>query len=346
MKILFLVSSLGSGGAERVATTLCNAWAARGDDVTLISTYSGGGIPFYDVSAQVELIPLADVARSSGRGLRSYARRLLTLRRLIVQRRPEVVVSFLPNVNVAAILSTAFTAIPLIVCERNDPSTRSALDVWEIACKLTYRFADMLTVQTEAVAAKAGKIYPGVRRLRVIPNPLPDGVTVQDAVFTGPRRTLLSLGRLARQKQVNKLIAAFSELAPRFPEWDLHIYGDGPLRPALLSQIERSRMQNRVFLRGKTTEPWKVMADADAFAMTSKHEGFPNALLEAMGTGLACIATDCPSGPREITCNGSDATCITRSSTLWPASWATKTCAERLDGRQVNRLQAVFAWEP
>ncbi|MDB5758717.1 MAG: putative glycosyltransferase [Burkholderia sp.] len=310
MKILFLVSSLGSGGAERVATTLCNAWAARGDSVTLIPTYSGGGLPFYEMSGRVELVSLADVAGHGPKGMRSYARRLLTLRRLIVRRRPDVIVSFLPNVNVAAILSTAFTGIPLIVCERNDPSARSALDVWEIACKLIYRFADMLTVQTEAVAAKAAKIYPGVERLRVIPNPLPDGIAGPKKALPGVRRTLLSLGRLADQKQVDKLIAGFAELAARFPEWDLHIYGDGPLRPTLLAQIERSGMQDRVFLRGKTGKPWQVMANADAYAMTSKHEGFPNALLEAMGIGLACVATDCPSGPREITCDGIDALLI------------------------------------
>ncbi len=310
MKILFLVSSLGSGGAERVATTLCNAWSARGDLVTLIPTYSGGGVPFYPLLEKVELVSLANVAGVGQKSFRTYARRLLTLRRLIRERRPDVIVSFLPNVNVAAILSTSFMDTPLIVCERNDPSTRSGLDFWELACKLTYRFADMLTVQTDVVAAKARSLYPGVARLRVIPNPLSDGVLQHIVAAPGLRHTLLSLGRLAEQKQVDRLIAAFAELAPHFPDWDLHVYGDGPLRYMLEEQIKKSGMEGRVILKGKTSKPWQAMSNADAFAMTSGHEGFPNALLEAMAVGLACVATDCPSGPREITRNGTDALLI------------------------------------
>ena len=57
-------------------------------------------------------------------------------------------------------------------------------------------------------------------------------------------------------------------------------------------------------MKGLTAEPWQVMADADAFVMASKHEGFPNSLLEAMSVGLPCAVFDCPSGPREITSNG------------------------------------------
>jgi GalNAc-alpha-(1->4)-GalNAc-alpha-(1->3)-diNAcBac-PP-undecaprenol alpha-1,4-N-acetyl-D-galactosaminyltransferase len=307
MKILFLISSLGAGGAERVATTLCNAWSARGDDVTLVPTYSGGGAAFYEVGHEVELITLADLVGTAPKGLRSYARRLLTLRRLIGKRKPDVIVSFLPNVNVAAILATAFMSVPLIICERNDPSSRSPSGIWEIACKLTYRFADMLTVQTDAVAVKAARLYPGLAKISVIPNPLSEGVLSTTASKNTARRILLSMGRLTEQKQVDKLIAAFAELASRFPDWDLHMYGEGPLKTSLALQIDESGLQVRVSLKGGTREPWQVMAGADAFVMTSKYEGFPNALLEAMGTGLACVVTDCPSGPREITCDGRDA---------------------------------------
>src|SRR5689334_6479056 len=105
MKIILLTSSLNAGGAERVATVLCNAWAARGDTVTLIPTFSGGGTSFYEISDEVETIYLADVVRARRKTPWTYARRLAALRRLIQERDPDVVVSFLPNVNVAAILS-------------------------------------------------------------------------------------------------------------------------------------------------------------------------------------------------------------------------------------------------
>lgn len=306
MKILLLTSSLNAGGAERVATTLCNAWAARGDTVTLVPTFSGGGQPFYEVSDAVELVSLAEQVGTTRKGVASSVRRLLALRRVIAQRKPDVLVSFLPNVNVATILASAFMGIPRIVCERSDPSIRSPRAPWEIACRITYRHADMLTVQTDAVAAAVPRRYPGVAQVGVIPNPLPDGI-LPARPAGGARRILLSMGRLSEEKQIAKLIDAFAELAPHHPTWDLHVYGDGPLRPALAAQAQQRGMQERILFQGATRQPWQALAGADAFAMTSRYEGFPNALLEAMATGLPCVATDCPSGPRDITVHGRDA---------------------------------------
>jgi len=305
MKIILLTSSLMAGGAQRVAITLCNAWAMRGDQVSLIPTFSGGGEPFYKISDEVELIYLADVVNIKKKSLSSHAQRLLALRRLIVERQPDIVISFLPNVNVAAIMASAFLRIPLIICERNDPSIEPQPKLEKFACWLTYRYADMLTVQTDVVAEKVMQIYPRLKKIRSIANPLPDGVVaIKKSRSNKQRKILLSLGRLDRQKQVNLIINAFAGVVPRFEEWDLHIYGDGPLKVELEEQIRNLGLQGCVFLKGNTTEPWQIMAGADAFLMTSKYEGFPNSLLEAMGVGLPCVTFDCPSGPREITNNG------------------------------------------
>jgi len=308
MKICFLVSSLNAGGAERVATTLCNAWSRRGDNVTLIATFSGGGQPFYSVAEPVELVSLAELAGSTGKGLSSYVKRFHSLRMALKDRKPDVVISFLPPVNVAAILATAFTKLPLIICERNDPSSRSPLDIWEISAKLTFWRAGMMTVQTDAVARRIRSRYPGLRLVRTVPNPLPDAITAYErSVPNGARKILLFMGRLDPQKQPAKAIDAFSQLAGRFSDWDLHVYGEGPLRADLQARIDASKLNHRIMLKGRTESPWDVMAAADAFLMTSRHEGFPNALLEAMGLGLPCVVTDCPSGPREMTRGGIDA---------------------------------------
>ncbi|HZW12294.1 MAG TPA: glycosyltransferase family 4 protein [Noviherbaspirillum sp.] len=307
IKIAVLVSSLEHGGTERVVTSLCNAWSARGDEVTLVPTYSGGGKPFFEVSDAVELIYLAEVVGVRARSALSYARRISALRRLIATRSPDVIVSFLPNVNLAAILSSAFLGIPLIICERSDPTSYPHENVIGTLCKWTYRFADMLTVQTDSVAAKVQGLYPGQKNVRAVPNPLPASVIAHQRTANSQRKVLLSLGRLSSEKQIDKLLDAFAEVAPLFGDWDLHIYGDGPVKPALAKQIHRIGLHGRAFLKGATKSPWEVMAAADIFVMTSKYEGFPNALLEAMGVGLPCIAFDCPSGPREISRNGTDA---------------------------------------
>ena len=169
----------------------------------------------------------------------------------------------------------------------------------------------MLTVQTEAVAGKVSARYPGLRKVRVVPNPLPASALAMPpaapAARADGRRILLSLGRLTAQKGIGSVIDAFARLAPRFPQWDLHIYGDGPLRESLAGLAATQGLAHRIAFMGITSEPARVMAAADAFVMGSRHEGFPNALLEAMSAGLPCLATDCPSGPREISRDGADA---------------------------------------
>lgn len=307
MRIVFLTSSLGSGGAERVATTLCNAWSARDDKVTLIPTFSGGGSPFYETSDNVEVVYLADVVGSKRKNVLRYAQRILALRRLIMDRAPDVIISFLPNVNVAAILSSSFLRIPLIICERSDPSSRSYSTFWKLSCRLSYRFADILTVQTESVANKVSTMYPGLRKVRVIPNPLPEGVVPLRSRAINKRKVLLSLGRLSVEKQIDRIINVFSNVGAQFSNWDLYIYGDGPLVAVLDKKIQALQLEDRIILKGRTNNPWNVMAAADVFVMTSKYEGFPNALLEAMGIGLPCVTYDCPSGPYEITRGGVDA---------------------------------------
>lgn len=307
MRIFLLTSSLEAGGAERVATTLCNFWAARGDEVSLIATYSGGGKPFYEVSSAVELVYLATAAKASANKLWGYGKRLKYLRKLIATRKPDVIISFLPNVNVAAVLARGLLSVPLIICERSDPSSRPVSPFWHHACRFTYRFADMLTVQTAAVAQKVADVYPGVRTIRSIPNPVPAQLGKLIRAPQGDRKKLLSLGRLSAEKQVDRVISAFASVCEDHPEWDLHVYGDGPQSDALSQLVESSGLRGRVFLKGRTDRPWDVMASSDAFVMTSLYEGFPNALLEAMAIGLPCVAFDCPSGPREITANGEKA---------------------------------------
>jgi GalNAc-alpha-(1->4)-GalNAc-alpha-(1->3)-diNAcBac-PP-undecaprenol alpha-1,4-N-acetyl-D-galactosaminyltransferase len=308
MKIILLTSSLGAGGAERVASTLCNAWSNRGNEVSLIPTFSGGGNPFYMINEGVELVYLADIVNIKGKSLLGSFYRLITLRSMLKERNPDVVISFLPNVNVALIVSSIGLDFPIIVSERRDPSSQPCSKFWELACWLTYRFADALVVQTTSVKLSIKYIYPKLNRVCVIPNPLPEEVRLEGGrKKTIERKVLLSLGRLSEEKQVDHIIKSFSLLAHIFLDWDLHVYGDGRELVSLKNLVEQLDMQGRVFFMGCTDNPWSVMVNSDIFVMTSKFEGFPNALLEAMGLGLPCIAYDCPSGPNDITRAGKDA---------------------------------------
>lgn len=308
MKILFLVSSLSSGGAERVAATLCNAWVKAGRDVTLIATYSGGGGVFYDISPEVNVQFLAHEVKGLGRRA-GYMGRLIQLHRMVLVHNPDVIVSFLSNVNVSAILMGALRKVPVIVCERNDPEHIPMSFMLRTACNFTYPRSDALVVQTEQVKAKIGRIFRTPNKVFCVPNPMPVGLGTSRQTCVRPEgsKILISVGRLAEQKQPELMIRSFSAIADKHPEWIFNLWGEGPLRARLETLIAELGLTDRVFLRGNTKEPWKIMAAADVFVMGSRFEGFPNALLEAMGMGMPCAVFDCESGPYEMTRAGKDA---------------------------------------
>ena len=304
-RILLLVSGMNLGGAQRVASTLANAWVLRGDQVTLMPTFSGRGECFYLVEPGVRLVYLADLVSNRIKIWNNRFARLCALRRFIATERPDVVISFLSDVNVAAVIASIGLGIPVIACERNDPFAAPTHRLEQLACCLTYRWADVLMVQTQALANKYASSVWALRQVRVIANPVSEQMlSIQRHTGDATMKRLLSVGRLEDQKQFDVLIKVFADLAKRHANWSLRIVGEGSLRPVLQQQITDLGLNSRVELPGRTTNIDKELAGADAFVLTSKYEGFPNALLEAMAVGLPCVTFDCPSGPREISMDG------------------------------------------
>jgi glycosyltransferase involved in cell wall biosynthesis len=230
------------------------------------------------------------------------------LRRLAVVKDPGVIVSMLTNVNVAAILATRGLEVPVCVCERVHPLADQELNrLWRGLRRLTYRAADVVVAQTME-AAEALQRCAKAARVTVVPNPLPTELATRRLPNrrVGPRGKLMGMGRLEWQKGFDRLVAVFARLAPEFPTWDLWIFGEGSERGRLEAEIRRLNLRSRVFLPGWTRDPWNELQNADLFVLPSRWEGFPNALLEAMALGVACVTYDCPAGPREVTREGQD----------------------------------------
>ncbi len=311
MKIIFLVSSMSSGGAERVASTLVNAWTNQGNQVVLMPTFSGRGECFYELSPDVRLIYLADLVSNQDRAIKNQINRLRALRKFIANEQPDVIISFLSNVNVAAIITSLGFSIPLIICERTDPFITRQPRLLQIACRFTYPFARMLMVQTQAVASKYTASGWSLNQLKVIPNPISEQLrNIQHITNITTSKRILSIGRLNKGKQFDVLIRVFAKLAQHHTDWTLRIIGDGELKDTLQRQITALGLDEKIELFGRSTTIGEELAKADIFAMTSSYEGFPNVLLEAMTIGLPCVSFDCPSGPREISLDGTIALLI------------------------------------
>ncbi|NYT35727.1 glycosyltransferase family 4 protein [Allopusillimonas soli] len=307
MRILFFVSSMHAGGAERVAATLASAWASRGDTIRLVPTYTGKGTCFYTLHPGVQLDWLADRMGWLGRVCPPLAK-WFAMRRLVQEFRPDVVLSFLTNVNVMVLLATHKLGVPVIVSERTNAAySTSAGAVFSRLRRWLYPWASLVVLQSRHGLASFKKLEPGVHNLAVMPNPLPPSMPEPPeprAQSPGSRRQLMAMGRMVPSKRFASLIEAFASLSGAFPDWDLTIWGEGPLRPELERLVQALGLSGRVLLPGRTEAPWEALAQADAFALVSEVEGFPNVLIEAMALGRACVTVDCPSGPREITRDG------------------------------------------
>lgn len=306
MKIVFFVGSLRAGGAERVAVNLANAWSSAGHEISLVTTFVAETSSFYEVSSQVDLLHLTQMLEGPSVPLLQPVAKAIAVRKIVRNLKPDVVVSFLSNVNVLSILACAFTDTPSIISERLHPGS-SGNRYLEFACSIAYKFSSLLVVQTSRAASDALRLYRGLERVVAIPNPLPQGIeryTRSKRAHGDVGNRMIAIGRLAQQKRMSDLIAAFSSCAANNPEWRLDIFGEGPLRDQLQAQIEELGMASRIAIRGITADPWSELETSDVFVLASEFEGFPNALLEALRIGLPTIVTDCPSGPRELTDDG------------------------------------------
>lgn len=299
-----MVSSLGGGGAERVVVDLCRHLRDSGRDVTLM-TLSGNDADAYAVSEGVrrERMEIRRSAFSQLDTIRFSLSHLVAMRRRFISLRPDVVVSFVDQTNVRSILALLGTGIPVIVSERVHPAHNPISEGWKIARHLVYPFADAVTVQTRE-GAKWFRRCTRVRRLAIIanaarsPEDLRAAVTASEAVV--PRPLILGIGRLTRQKGFDLLLDAFHRSGLMHHGWHLAILGEGVERGALLQQVSSLGIADAVTLPGYLSDVGLWLRQADLFVLSSRYEGFPNVLMEAMQLGKASVSFDCPSGPSEL----------------------------------------------
>lgn len=337
-RITFVISSLTSGGAERVMTTMANHWVANGRPVTLLTMTGCDQPPFYPLSPGVDLrqLGLANPSGSPAKALLNNLRRLRELRRAITSTRPDVVISFLDTTNVITLLATLGLGMPIVVAEHTDPGLKRMHPVWNLLRRVSYPRAARLVVLTEP----SKRFFPSSiqRKTQIIPNPImvePGNGPVE----RGPGRTLISMGRFGPEKGFDFMIDAFARIAADFPEWNLVIWGDGVLRAGLEAQRATLGLNDRIQLPGRTTTPHTELRRADLYALSSRREGFPMALAEAMACGLPAVAFDLPSGPRDIIRAGVDGLLVPNGDI--PALAEVLASLMRDDDRRVAMSQAA-----
>lgn len=306
IRLTLVIPSLGGGGAERVMATLANAWAAGGAAVTLI-TLAGPGSDRYPLHAAVKRIALGVAGRSPHllSALRNNARRVRSLRCALRAAQPDAVISFTTTANLLTVLAARGWRIPIIVSERAFVGAQPPRGMWRFVYRTLYRRAAAVVAQTRRGAVDLEARLN--RQVMVIPNPVSDLPSVAGrSAPCEPGHLLLAAGRLEVQKGFDILIDAFALIAGAHPDWRLRIAGEGSARASLTEQVAHHGLGARVQMNGFDDDLQASMRGADIFVLSSRYEGMPNVLLEAMSLGLCCISTDCETGPREIIDSGNN----------------------------------------
>jgi len=305
MRITLAIHGMTAGGAERVLSIMANYWAARGEDVTLVTDDNPADTDFYALDNSIErLSAYLAGAGPNPRGLGrivAAVKRLALMRRQIIRSKPDVVISFIDEMNVRVLLSMLGTKIPVIVSERIDPAKhKMARTEFARLRPWAYKRARIVTAQTKKALMFFDAAIQAIGE--IVPNPVIlsdrfDGPN-EEAIKNGKR--ILAMGRLDPQKGFDLLIDSFARIAPSFPDWTLEIWGEGEERSNLGKQIESLGLARQILLQGRTKEPILKMRESSLFVLSSRYEGFPNVLCEAMASGLPVVSFDCDSGPSDI----------------------------------------------
>jgi glycosyltransferase involved in cell wall biosynthesis len=313
VKVVFYLHSLSRGGAERVATTLANYWAQNGRDVAIV-TVARPIEDFYSIHPAVRRYSLLERGgRPDGSsGVLATLDRIRLLRTLLRELRPDVVISLMNTANVVlALAGIGMRRIVRLGSERSYPPAVPMSRAWNALRYWSYRYLDAVVAQSSQSASWIRR-NTRARSVPVIPNPislpLPSHVprVLPESVQGAGALRLLAVGRLEREKGFDLLLEAFSRIAEECGKWKLFIVGDGSLKNELGGMIQALRLDGRVFLVGPVGNPADWYSSSDLFVLSSRFEGFPNALLEALSHGVPAVSFDCDTGPREILRPGLD----------------------------------------
>jgi glycosyltransferase involved in cell wall biosynthesis len=320
---ILIIDAYGMSGIVRSVLNLAEH-LAHGYDVEMVSVIRERSEPFFEFPPGVRVTTLEDRRKGGGRlagwrgRLRHFLRRFrgrllhpadhaavkttlwtdLLLARRLRQVRSGAVISTRPSFNIlGAKLSrrgVAFVGQEHVNLAARGPAIQPSI-------RRTYPHLDAMVVLTETDRREYQRALKGRGRVEAIPNAVPKPVGPPSDV-SNP--VVIAAGRFTRQKGFDLLIPAFAQVARQEPDWSLRICGRGPLGYALRHQVIRNEASNSIYFPGLVSDMPRQMEKASIFVLSSRWEGFPMVLIEAMSKGLPVVAFDCPTGPADIVEDG------------------------------------------
>lgn len=291
MRILFFVASLYGGGMERIAALLASHLVQQHQ--VIVADFSDN-TKTYPIDSQVKII---DISPQSP--IRAFHRmeRMSNIKRTIKTINPDIIISFSVSLNAKVIKANRRLKKKIIVSERTTVS-RSLNRTAEHARKKLYPLADCVVYVTKEDYDHS----PHVKNKTYIYNPLT--LKPYDN-YEDREKSIITIGGLGRWhvKGFDLLLEAWHNVCLHYPEWCLEFLGhDGP--GPIHDLVKKYQLEKQVHFLGRSDDIQNVLRRKSVYVLSSRNEGFPNSLVEAMSQGCACLAFDCQTGPKEIITDG------------------------------------------
>lgn len=316
MKIVYCLSSTcNSGGIERIVIDKANYLAEKGHEVYLITTEQLGRESFYKIHPSIQSIDLGINYSFENNQLWKKAtsfyvknhRHKKRLQALLCELSPDVTVSTFGNeVRFLHGLPVGGRKVLEIHFSKNFRLQAGRKGIWRMIDEKRTRADERLVKKYDAFVVlthEDKQIWGDLKNIVVIPNFVRNIPKVKCDLAA---KKVIAVGRLTFQKGLDRLVNIWATVYQSYPDWHLDLYGGGEDKNALLQQIQQLGLSEAVTIHEPVSDVSKVYTSASIYAMTSRYEGFPMVLLEAMSYGLPIVSYKCQCGPRDLISDGED----------------------------------------
>ncbi|MGB9406624.1 MAG: glycosyltransferase family 4 protein [Terracidiphilus sp.] len=298
MKICFIIHDVTArAGSERAQASLANALSTRGESISIWSMYGLRNSPGFPLASSVKVC--YGLEKPSPFFL-DYPWLACVFAAHVIRLRPDWIVCTGANRLIVALLAAFVPGVKVAIWEHFPVSNSVTRLRGRLARIIASVLASRIVTLTEFDKYLYKTLYAPTGTITRIPN------IVLSPGFNGSIRSkeVLAMGRLSHEKGFDLLLEAWSLAIQRLPDWSLRIVGDGQMRDQLVRHASIFGIETRVTFAPFSDDPFSLYSECGIFVLSSRFEGLPFVLIEAMTCGAACISFDCPNGPREVIRNG------------------------------------------